>query len=154
MAGKVKYDDRFVKIAKVLCMRGGTDEDLAEAFGVSRRTIIRWKKEHEDFYEAMTEGKDYADSEVELSLYKRAKGIKKKTSVTKKIVEMDKDGNTKPVKIETLTTEEDIVPDVGACCFWLKNRRPDIWRDKQDIGIYEIEDYQDVEDDIYGNKAE
>ena len=92
MAGKVKYDDRFVKIAKVLCMRGGTDEDLAEAFGVSRRTIIRWKKEHEDFYEAMTEGKDYADSEVELSLYKRAKGIKKKTSVTKKIVEMDKDG--------------------------------------------------------------
>ena len=22
--------------------------------------------------------------------------------------------------------------DVGACCFWLKNRRPDRWRDKPD----------------------
>ena len=152
MAGTVKYDEKFVKIAKVLCMRGATDDDLAEAFGVSRRTINRWKKTHEDFEEALTAGKEYADSEVELSLYNRAKGIKKKTKVTKKIVEMDKDGNTKPAKIETVETEEDIVPDVGACCFWLKNRRPDIWRDKQEIGIYEIEDMEGVEDDIYGSK--
>ena len=35
MAAKQKYDERFVKIAKVLCMRGGTDEDLADAFEVS-----------------------------------------------------------------------------------------------------------------------
>lgn len=41
MAAKQKYDERFVKIAKVLCMRGGTDEDLADAFEVSPRTINR-----------------------------------------------------------------------------------------------------------------
>lgn len=41
MAAKQKYDERFVKIAKVLCMRGGTDDDLAEAFEVSSRTINR-----------------------------------------------------------------------------------------------------------------
>ena len=39
MAAKQKYDERFVKIAKVLCMRGGTDEDLADAFEVSPRTM-------------------------------------------------------------------------------------------------------------------
>ena len=44
MAAKQKYDERFVKIAKVLCMRGGTDEDLADAFEVSSRTINRWKR--------------------------------------------------------------------------------------------------------------
>lgn len=44
MAAKQKYDERFVKIAKVLCMRGGTDEDLADAFEVSPRTINRWKR--------------------------------------------------------------------------------------------------------------
>ena len=43
MAAKQKYDERFVKIAKVLCMRGGTDEELADAFEVSPRTINRWK---------------------------------------------------------------------------------------------------------------
>lgn len=152
MAAKQKYDERFVKIAKVLCMRGGTDDDLAEAFEVSSRTINRWKKDYPEFAEALTAGKEYADAEVELSLYKRAKGSKKKTKVTRKIIEMDKDGNTKPAKIETVETEEDIIPDVGACCFWLKNRRPDIWRDKQEIGLYEIEDMDGIEADIYGGE--
>lgn len=152
MAAKQKYDERFVKIAKVLCMRGGTDEDLADAFEVSTRTINRWKKDYPEFAEALAAGKEYADAEVELSLYKRAKGSKKKTKVTRKIIEMDKDGNTKPAKIETVETEEDIIPDVGACCFWLKNRRPDMWRDKQEIGLYEIEDMEGIEADIYGGE--
>ena len=34
--------------------------------------------------------------------------------------------------------------DVGACCFWLKNRRPSEWRDVQninaDVGHYIISD--------------
>ena len=30
---------------------------------------------------------------------------------------MDKDGNTKPAKIETVETEEDIIPDVGSVLF-------------------------------------
>ena len=81
MAAKQKYDERFVKIAKVLCMRGGTDEDLADAFEVSPRTINRWKKDYPEFAEALAAGKEYADAEVELSLYKRAKGSKKKTKV-------------------------------------------------------------------------
>lgn len=152
MAAKQKYDERFVKIAKVLCMRGGTDEDLADAFEVSPRTINRWKKDYPEFAEALVAGKEYADAEVELSLYERAKGSKKKTKVTRKIIEMDKDGNTKPAKIETVETEKDIIPDVGACCFWLKNRRPDIWRDKQEIGLYEIEDMEGIEADIYGGE--
>ena len=42
MAAKQKYDERFVKIAKVLCMRGGTDEDLAVAFVVSSRRMNSW----------------------------------------------------------------------------------------------------------------
>lgn len=61
MAAKQKYDERFVKIAKVLCMRGGTDEDLADAFEVSPRTINRWKKDYPEFAEALAAGKEYAD---------------------------------------------------------------------------------------------
>lgn len=152
MAAQLKYDSKFAKIAKVLCMRGGTDDDIAEAFEVTTRTVHRWKKKYPEFESALAEGKEYADAEVELSLYKRAKGIKKKTVVSRKIVDVDKDGNIKPIKKEIVETEEDIIPDVGACCFWLKNRRPDIWRDKQEIGLYEIEDMEAIEADIYGDK--
>jgi hypothetical protein len=28
---------------------------------------------------------------------------------------------------------EHIPPDVIACIFWLKNRRPELWRDKHDV---------------------
>lgn len=33
-----------------------------------------------------------------------------------------------------------------------RNRRPDIWRDKQEIGLYEIEDMEGIEADIYGGE--
>ena len=29
-----------------LALKGATDQELAEAFGVSKRTILRWKNEH------------------------------------------------------------------------------------------------------------
>ena len=58
MAAKQKYDERFVKIAKVLCMRGGTDEDLAAALEVSPRPIKRWKKDYTEFSEALAAVKE------------------------------------------------------------------------------------------------
>ena len=36
-----------------------------------------------------------------------------------------KDGNVKPIKIEK--TKKQVPPDVGAQCFWLKNRQRDKW---------------------------
>ena len=35
--------------------------------------------------------------------------------------------------VRTTTTIKEVVPDTTAQIFWLKNRRPDRWRDKQDI---------------------
>ena len=34
--------------------------------------------------------------------------------------------------IEIVEYEESLAPEVVACIFWLKNRRRDEWRDKQD----------------------
>ena len=41
-----------------LALKGATDQELAEAFGVSKRTILRWKNEHPSFAEAYQRGKD------------------------------------------------------------------------------------------------
>ena len=77
---------------------GATNEELALAMGVSERTIMRWAKEHESFGKALGEGKGVSDAKVIRSLYERATGYEYEEE--KKIIEYDKDGNVKPVKIE------------------------------------------------------
>jgi len=105
---------------------GATNEEIADAIGVSKRTIIRWAKEHESFGKALAEGKGVSDAKVIRSLYKRATGYD--YTEEKKIVEVDKNGNVKPVRVET--TKKHVPPDVAAQCFWLKNRQRGKWADR------------------------
>ncbi|WP_251572506.1 hypothetical protein [Paenibacillus sp. MER TA 81-3] len=42
-------------------------------------------------------------------------------------------GDPVTVMVETKRVTKEVQPDVTAQIFWLKNRRPDKWRDKQDI---------------------
>lgn len=72
MGRNSKYDPDFVDIAKSMCRKGATDENLAERFGVHANTICTWKKEYTDFYEAIKEGKDRSIEKVENALYKSA----------------------------------------------------------------------------------
>lgn len=37
--------------------------------------------------------------------------------------------------IETKRVTKEVVPDVKAQIFWLKNRKPAIWRDKKDVDL-------------------
>lgn len=119
-------------IVWALAVEGKTDEQIADILGITVRTFHRWKKKYNSLLESLKNGKSAADAEVTKSLFNRAVGnivIKNK----KIIVEMDKNGNQKPAKVET--TEDQIVPDTTAAIFWLKNRRPDIWRDRQDVKV-------------------
>lgn len=130
MARPSKYNEKYhVPWAKSLAMDGRIEKEIADAMEISMATLSRWKKEFPKFAEALEKGKEPADAEVELSLFKRAKGYSYKEK--KVIVAMDKDGNQKPARIETV--EKEVAPDVTACIFWLKNRRPDKYRDKHDI---------------------
>lgn len=132
-----KYNPKYhVPWAKSLAMEGKTDEEIADRLGIARSTLSKWKSENKEFAEALEIGKESADAEVELSLYKRAIGYRYKEK--KVIVQMDKDGNQMPARIETV--EKEIVPDVTAQIFWLKNRKPDKYRDKQDIAIEKDKD--------------
>ena len=47
------------------------------------------------------------------------------------VAKYDKDGNVKPIKIEK--TKKQVPPDVGAQCFWLKNRQRDKWQDRPEV---------------------
>lgn len=43
----------------------------------------------------------------------------------------DKDSKHKLVVTKRVTKQ--VAPDTGAIAFWLKNRKPDVWRDKQEV---------------------
>lgn len=106
-----------------LARRGCTDEEIAEAFGVSTRTVYRWKNTHPEFCHAIRETKSQADERVVEGLYKRACGM---TVVNKTESVTERDG-VKTKKIEKVTKE--LPPDSVAAMFWLKNRQPTLWSD-------------------------
>lgn len=146
MAATLKYNSEYHDDwAWSLAIRGATDQEIADAFGVSRKTILRWQKDHDSFAEAIQRGKSGANAKVERSLFKRALGYEYQE--VNKTIEMDKDGNTKPAKITTVT--KSVPADVGAMCFWLKNRAPDEWADRPH-GTMEVEDLDETDAEIYG----
>ena len=119
-----KYDEKVhVPWGASLARRGCTDAEIAEAFGVSVRTIYGWKKAHPEFLQAVNECKSQADERVVDSLYRRACGVSVVTK-TESITERD---GVKTKKIEKVTKE--LPPDVTACIYWLKNRQPSQWND-------------------------
>lgn len=120
MAAPTKYNSAYHDDwAWSLAIKGADDNEIAEAFGVSVRTIHRWKKEYDSFEQALMSGKDQADAKVEKKLYERAIGYK--YTETEKVLEMDADGNRKPLKVRTI--EKQCPPDVLAQMYWLNNRK-------------------------------
>lgn len=129
-----KYTEEFAVQAEKLCKLGATDKDLADFFKVSLPTIWRWQTQHPEFCSALKVGKAEADDRVERSLYHRANGY----SFPAVKVFMPA-GASGPVYAPIT---EHVPPDTTACIFWLKNRRPELWRDvtvKDHTGKVEVE---------------
>jgi hypothetical protein len=118
-----EYKPEFAAQAEKLCALGATDMELAEFFGVTDRTIYRWKHSHDDFCQALKVGKDALDDRVERSLYQRAVGY---SFNSEKIFHFQG-------SITRADTVEHVPPDPGAAMSWLKNRRGGAWRDKQEV---------------------
>lgn len=111
---------------------GLTNEQIAHNMGITRETLNQWSKKYSDISDTLKRGKDVVDIEVENKLLKRALGYRY-TETTKKRV-----FNPKTEKTEFVVTKEiekEVVPDTTAQIFWLKNRRPDRWKDKQEVTV-------------------
>ena len=55
--------------------------------------------------------------------------------------------------VENALLKKALAGDVGACCFWLKNRRPDKWKDRIDAAV-SMEDHKtDMLSDIRSEMA-
>lgn len=143
---------------------GLVDEQIAENIGINPATLYDWKKKYPKISESLKKGKEVVDIQVENALLKRALGYAynedKYISVPMDLAEYDEKltqymnlyrfehpeatdselmlvreqfPKTKMILAERKTKE--VVPDTTAQIFWLKNRRPDKWRDKQDMEL-------------------
>lgn len=126
------YRPEYAKQAVHLSKLGATDYDLARAFDVAISSITLWKTKHPEFSAALKLGKDEADGQVERSLYTRATGY---SFESEKVFQYGG-------QILRAPTIEHVPPDVTAQIFWLKNRRPDLWRDvhRHDISVTSVKD--------------
>ena len=104
---KIWLEEDNLTLLRGWARKGYTDEEIAEKMDIAPRTLYRWKNEYSQICQALKKGKDVYDDEVEEALHRCATGYYK-------------DGQYYP-------------PNVTALIFWLKNRRPEFWRDKQEI---------------------
>ena len=123
---------------------GLTDEQIAHNMGIATGTLYEWKNRFPELSEALKKGKEVVDIQVENALLKRALGYEYEE--TKVIVETD--GRKRVERIK-----KHVLPDVTAQIFWLKNRRPDKWRDKKEIEspqvsrVIIVDDVPEVDED-------
>ena len=116
---------------------GLIDEQIAKNIGIAYSTLRDWRDRYPALSAALKKSKDVADREVENALYKRAVGYE-----YDEIKEKYECG----VLTERTVTKKMVVPDTTAQIFWLKNRKPEEWRDKRNV-----ESKEEYEDDGFLN---
>ena len=120
-----KYHPVFSpKLAEAFARLGLTDEQIAEKLEVSVSTLTNWKAAHPEFVAALKTGKEVPDDRVERSLFERATGYAHEAVK----IFLGRDG--KPLYAPYV---ERFAPDPTSMIFWLKNRRPDRWRDRHEV---------------------
>ena len=104
---------------------GLTNEQIAKNIGINPDTLYNWVKKYPEISETLKRGKEVVDRQVENALLKRALGYEYQET-TRELLDSGELGVTKIVT-------KQVAPDTTAQIFWLKNRKPDEWRDKQSV---------------------
>jgi len=117
-----RYTIEHARLAENYALIGFDDIRMADAFEVSVATLTKWKKAHPEFVAAIKAGKDVADGNVAISMYKMATGF------------VGPDGKYYP-------------PNATSQIFWMKNRQKLGWREKQEVEHSGQITYKDMTDD-------
>lgn len=123
---------------------GLSDKQIAKNIGVAYSTFREWCKKFPALSASLKRGKEVVDRQVENALFKKAIGYEYEENTYKIVTVKEKrieEKNGKKVSIEVPVEKEILVkktkkhvsPDTGAAAFWLKNRKPLVWKDKQEV---------------------
>lgn len=138
------YRPEMVEQVEKWSWLGATNDKMAEFLNVTVTTFKMWMNTYPDFAAAVKKGREDADAAVIKSLYRRATGYScteivedhTKARPVQEGLEVDEEGDLE-VNVENKptirVTKKEIAPDPISMIFWLKNRRPDEWRDKRHV---------------------
>ena len=111
---------------------GLTDFDIAKNIGIHVSTLYEWKKKYQEIADVLKNSKEEADAQVENALYKSACGYDY-TEITEERV--FNQITQQYEMVVTKKTTKHYQPSNTAQIFWLKNRQPESWRDRQEINL-------------------
>ena len=109
---------------------GLTDEQIAHNMGIAYSTLREWTRKYPSFKAVLKRTKDVVDKEVEGALYKSAMGYDYEEITEQRRYNKEK-GDYEMVVVERKVKHQP--PNTASIIFWLKNRKPDIWKDKQEV---------------------
>jgi len=127
---------------------GLSNDQIAHNIGVAVSTFYVWKLESPELSEAIKKSKEVVDREVENAMHKSALGYF--VEEIKETIEKDELGKDRK-RVER--NKKWIAPNPTSQIFWLKNRKPKEWRDKQERDLNHGEGinirvgFEDDEDD-------
>ena len=107
---------------------GLTDEQIATNIGIAYSTLRDWRDKYPALSAALKKGKEVVDRQVENALLQRALGYEYTETTREYVPELEEMHVTKEVT-------KQVAPDTTAQIFWLKNRKPQEWRDKRDVDL-------------------
>ena len=143
MAGRKSKCDDWIQgdgliLVRGWCRDGLTEEQIAHNIGISVTTLNSWKRRFPSFLKAIKESKEVADRIVENALYKNATGYEYE----------EEEYTTYPDgSMKHIIKKKEARPDKTAQIFWLKNRKPEQWRDQKNIqmdGNIKTSPYEDL----------
>ena len=128
---KGKYEhwltEEGLTLLKGWARKGLTDEQIAKNMGVRRSTLSDWKNKYPDISDALKKGKEVVDIEVENALLRKALGF----SYVEETRERRFNKTTGEYEMMVVkSVKKHCPPDTIAAIFWLKNRRPMDWRER------------------------
>lgn len=130
------FQSEYVDQVERLCRTGAIDTDIAEFFNVAVSTVYEWKNAFPEFSEAIKRGKSKVDREVADKLIDRAMGAKfvvQKEVKLKSVSYVNGKKDSEEERVEVVDLQMEAPPDTQALIFFLKNRRPDLYRDRQEV---------------------
>ncbi|MEY9375974.1 helix-turn-helix domain-containing protein [Rhizobium leguminosarum] len=130
------FQPEYVDQVERLCRTGAIDTDIAEFFNVAVSTVYEWKIAYPEFSEAIKRGKAKVDREVADKLIDRAMGAKfvvQKEVKLKSVSYLNGKKDSEEERVEVVDLHMEAPPDTQALIFFLKNRRPDLYRDRQEV---------------------
>lgn len=104
---------------------GLIDTQIAAEIGIHTSTLYEWQNKYPEIRDALKIGKEVVDRQVENALLKRALGYDYEE--VKQVIEK---GTNDTVRRRTEKTSKHVAGDVTAQIIWLKNRKPEAWRDR------------------------